>query len=98
MKERIYISGKITGTEDYLERFENAQKMLEEEGYSVLNPASVCSNMPEDTEYEEYMAICFTMLLMCRKVFMMKGWENSPGAIREREYAMVRDYEVIYEE
>lgn len=98
MKKRIYISGKISGTDDYLERFGNAQKKLEAEGYSVLTPAPLSSFMPEDTEYEEYMALCFTMLLMCRKLFMLKGWENSPGAVREREYAIARNYEIIYEE
>ena len=39
--EHIYISGPITGTSDYMERFEKAEKELIENGYSVINPAKV---------------------------------------------------------
>ena len=39
--EHIYISGPITGTSDYMERFEKAEKELIENGYSVINPAEV---------------------------------------------------------
>lgn len=38
---KLYISGPITGTDDYMERFAAAQKELEEEGWSVVNPALV---------------------------------------------------------
>lgn len=55
MKKRIYISGAITGTSDYIERFANAQSELREHGWSVINPAAVNSAMPNDTTYEEYM-------------------------------------------
>ena len=98
MKKRIYISGKITGTADYMERFANAQKELEAQGYSALNPAAVGSLMPSDTEYEEYMDMCFTMLFMCDTIFMLKGWEDSPGANRERDFAMRYGYTILYEE
>ena len=37
--EHIYISGPITGTSDYMKRFEKAEKELTENGYSVINPA-----------------------------------------------------------
>lgn len=65
MKQRIYISGAITGTDDFMERFAKAQKDLEEQGYSVVNPAAVNSMLPEDTRYEEYMSMSFLMLDMC---------------------------------
>ena len=39
--EHIYISGPITGTSDYMKRFEKAEKELTENGYSVINPAKV---------------------------------------------------------
>ena len=49
---KIYISGAITGTDDYMERFEKAEKELAEKGYSVVNPAKVNAQLPEDTSYE----------------------------------------------
>ena len=38
---KIYISGAITGTDDYMKRFAKAEKELTEKGYSVVNPAKV---------------------------------------------------------
>ena len=85
---KIYISGAITGTDDYMERFAKAEKELTEQGYSVVNPAKVNSQLPEDTTYEEYMKMCFCMLDICEAIFMLKGWSKSCGSNREYWYAM----------
>ena len=85
---KIYISGAITGTDDYMERFAKAEKKVTEQGYSVVNPAKVNAQLPEDTSYEEYMKMCFCMLDMCDEIFMLKGWSKSCGSNREYWYAM----------
>ena len=85
---KICISGAITGTDDYMERFAKAEKELTEQGYSVVNPAKVNAQLPEDTSYEEYMKMCFCMLDMCDEIFMLKGWSKSCGSNREYWYAM----------
>ena len=36
---KVYISGKITGNENYREEFAKAQAELEKDGHIVLNPA-----------------------------------------------------------
>lgn len=95
MKERIYISGAITGTDDFIERFAKAQKELEEQGYSVINPALANSNMPKDTTYGEYMKMAFTMLDMCRTIYLLNGWEKSTGANLERTYAIKAEKNII---
>lgn len=97
MKKRIYISGAITGTSDYIERFANAQKELREHGWTVINPAEVSSAMPNDTTYEEYMKMAFTMLDMCDSIYMLSGWEKSCGANREYGYALAKDMDIIKE-
>lgn len=86
-KIRVYISGPITGTTDYMERFEETEKRLNGE-YSVINPAKVNSNMPEDTTHEEYMKMSICMLSMCDAICMLKGWEYSLGASQEMIYAV----------
>lgn len=94
---KIYISGPITGTNDYMERFAGRQLALEEEGYTVVNPAAVNAQLPENTAYEEYMQMAFLMLGMCDAIYMMKGWEQSCGAKREYEYACAKRKTVMYE-
>ena len=94
---KIYISGPITGTTDYMERFAKAEKELTEQGYSVVNPAKVNAHLPEDTNYEEYMKMCFCMLDMCEAIYMLKTWNKSCGANRELGYAMANDMIIMYE-
>ena len=94
---KIYISGAITGTDDYIERFSKAEKELTAKGWSVVNPAKVNAQLPEDTTYEEYMKMSFCMLDMCEAIFMLKEWSKSCGANRELGYAMARDKIIMYE-
>lgn len=94
---KIYISGAITGTDDYTERFARAEKQLTEQGYSVVNPAKVNAQLPEDISYEEYMKMSFCMLTMCDSIYMLKGWGKSCGANREYGYAMAKDMIIMYE-
>lgn len=94
---KLYISGAITGTTDYMDRFYNAQRFLEQQGYTVINPADVNSRLPEDTTYEQYMNVCLVLLDMAEGIFMINGWEKSCGANRELGYALAKDKVVIYE-
>ena len=94
---KIYISGAISGTDDYMERFSKAEKELAEQGYSVISPAKVNAQLPKDTSYEEYMKMCFCMLDMCDSICMLKGFEKSCGANRELGYAMAKNMIIMYE-
>ena len=94
---KIYISGAISNTDDYMERFAKAEKELKEQGYSVVNPAKVNAQLPENTSYEEYMKMCFCMLDMCDSICMLKGFEKSCGANRELGYSMAKDMIIMYE-
>lgn len=97
MSRKIYISGAITGTHDYMQRFALAQKELEAQDYSVINPALVNSNMPADTTYEEYMQMAFTMLDMADSICMLQGWEQSKGAREEHRHALVTNKIILYQ-
>lgn len=89
MKRKIYISGPITGTDDYMERFAEAEEEMVAEGYAVINPAKVNAMLPPppDTNYEQYMKMSLLMLSDADEIYMMVGWEYSIGAKLELEYA-----------
>lgn len=87
--KKVYISGPITGTKDYLEKFEDIETalVLVHQGVEVINPAKVNANLPESTTWEEYMRMSLCMLSMCDGIYMMEGWQQSRGVNLEYAYA-----------
>lgn len=97
--KKVYISGPITGTEDYMQRFAEAEKELEEQGCTyIVNPAKVNGMLPPGTSYGQYMAMSFTMMEPCDTVYLLRGWEGSCGALREYARAMEKGMEAIQQE
>lgn len=94
---RVYISGPITGIDDYMERFKTVESQLIQEGCTVVNPATIMEHMPPDTVYEEYMRLSIELLQMCDCIYMMRGWNESRGANREYGYALAKDKIIIRE-
>lgn len=92
--QKIYIAGKITGLKNYQQKFEEAQERLEVGGYKVMNPAI----LPPGFDYEDYMRICFAMIDVCDAVYFLADWRDSPGAMREHEYASRAGKDIVYEE
>ena len=81
---RVYISGGITGVEDYKKKFADAEQALYLEGHQPFNPTKLDFH---NLDYEEYMKLDFCLLDMCDAIYMLKGWENSRRANREYGYA-----------
>lgn len=93
---KVYISGKITKTEDYQERFDVAARELLAQGYEVVNPAYEGTKL-ENASYEDYMRLSFQLLKDCDIIYMLKGWETSPGANQEFGYALAKAMEIRFE-
>ena len=94
---KVYISGPITGTKDYMERFAAAEQELTSNGHVVINPAKVNSNLPEGTTHAEYMKISLELLDMCDTMFMMEGWQHSQGCHTEMARAIVNKMTITFE-
>lgn len=94
---KIYISGPITGTTDYMERFARMQEALEGMGHTVINPAKVNAELPEGTTHEQYMTMCRPMIDMCEVVLMMEGWQQSKGCRMEFDYATKKRITITFE-
>jgi hypothetical protein len=92
--KKMYISGRITGQPDFIERFAKAEKHLKARGFEVMNPAT----LPHDhgRSWGEYMADCLKELLSCDGVYMLKGWKNSRGARIEKQLAQDLGFKLIY--
>lgn len=91
---KIYIAGKITGDSGYRSKFAEAQKILEERGYEVENPAT----LPErsDWGYEDYMKECYRMQKACGATYLLPDWVDSKGAKREEVQAQKLKHEIYY--
>ena len=94
---KVYISGAITGTDDYMARFAAAEKVITEAGDTAVNPAKINSNLPEGTTYDEYMKLSMCLLEMCNAIYMLDGWQESNWAKMELKYAITHKKTVYFE-
>lgn len=93
---KIYISGKITGTTDYMERFSKMEKKLTARGYEVINPAKI-DDKGKPREWSWYMRRCIKLLVGCDAIYMLEGWETSDGAALEHMIAQELGIKVFYQ-
>lgn len=81
--KKVFISGKITGEEEYKTKFKVAQLYLENKGHIVMNPAV----LPQGFEHQDYMEICYKMIDACDAVVFLNDWGKSQGAKLEQVYS-----------
>lgn len=74
---KLYISGPITGIENYEKNFLVAERALRLRGYIVVNP---CKIRHRGTTWEDYMKKDIAALLDCDGVAILPNWTNSRGA------------------
>ncbi len=93
---RIYISGKMTGLDkkEYMQKFNTAEKRLKSKGYEVINPVTVAAY---GLDYEKSMAVDLILLGSCDAIYMLDNWKESKGAKTERNHAMSKGIDIIYE-
>tara|TARA_R110000772_G_scaffold24212_2_gene64118 strand:+ start:1541 stop:2260 length:720 start_codon:yes stop_codon:yes gene_type:complete len=88
-----YIAGPMTGYVNFnRESFHSAGLKLSMKGH-ILNPAM----LPDGLTQQQYMSICLPMVQAATHIFMLKGWEKSPGALTEHGLAVKLKLVVEYE-
>lgn len=107
---KVYVSGPITlNPEGYKAAFYGAEAKLKAMGYEVVNPGSD----EEDAELEEksgmkdkwtldawkwFIKRDIDKVSGCDAIYLMKGWEVSPGCNIEYWTAKKFNLEIMYEE
>lgn len=97
-KELIYISGPISGR-DLTERrktFAETAAWLRAEEFEVVNPME--NGLPENATTYQHMHRDIEMLMVCDRIYMMKGWTHSKGCKVEFDVATAIGLPVMFQE
>lgn len=95
MKEKVYISGQMTGIEGYNAfEFNKATDLLRGQGINCVNPFEIGRTIEHkldsctiEEKYFMYMKADIAVLLDCTHIYLLKGWEKSKGAKMEKQIA-----------
>lgn len=93
--KKCYIAGKITGTNDFKERFAKAEQEVNRMGLLPINPVALPHN--HDKSWASYMKECIAELMGCDCIYLLKGWDKSPGAKLEHSIANFKGMEIFFE-
>ena len=94
---KIYISGKISGTTDYKERFEKARQQIIQKGHEAVNPCDLDAILnPLTTTWEQYVTADLGLLRACDGVLFLADWGNSNGARIEHREAVRIQKKIFY--
>lgn len=86
----VFIAGPMTGYPDWNRpAFQEAEEKLELLGFDVLNPARNGVGKEDEWPHREYMNASLMQLSQADAIYLLPGWENSPGAKLEAHYARV---------
>jgi len=94
---KVYISGQITGL-SYNEariRFEKGKYILEQLGYTVINPFN--NGLKYNDSWENHMKKDIEMLYGCDAIFMLDNWISSVGANIEYNISKEKGFKVFFE-
>ena len=94
MARKIYLSGKITGENDFASRFAQMADKLSANGDMVFNPAT----HPDMFTHGQFMQIDLLALSFCDTIYLMNNWRSSKGAKMEFDQARILGLNFEFEE
>ena len=89
---KIYLSGKITGTFDYEQKFRQYEKIVHSQypHAEIVNPVLIGKSVEakiNNPTWWDYMKPCIRVLNTCTHIFLLPDWQESRGAKYELETA-----------
>lgn len=99
--KKIYISGAISGTDDYIERFDKAETNLKRAfpNAEIFNPSrEILTSGTNLNDWNSCMVFCLAHEAFCDAIYFMDGWEKSKGCQIEYEFAKKHMLPIIGEE
>lgn len=98
-RTRIYISGPITGTTDYKERFAETAFIVEYMGYKPVNPTTMFGWLqPLFAIFPYRLQVfidCMVLAFFCKAIYLMENYELSRGAKLEKAVADFLDKKTV---
>lgn len=94
-KEKLYISGKMNGLDNYHELFNKAEDEYSKKGYKVINPARF---EHIEGKWSDFMLHDLHVLDKCDSILMLNNWKESNGAQVEYWFAQGKGLKIIYQE
>jgi hypothetical protein len=98
-KEKIYISGRISGIENEAEKLFNEAEIYLKKEYpkaEIFNPMKEFPFVKGKT-WEQYMIDDIKLLFNCTTIFMLTNWNYSRGARIEHNIAINTGKRIIFQ-
>ena len=112
MSKTIYVAGCMSSVGPptwNFDAFDRAEDLLHLQGFKVFNPAEMDrveegwgkyppeGFIPTKEDRIRFMKRDLAAIDQCTHIYMLKGWENSPGARTEKAYAEFLGLEILFE-
>lgn len=105
MKEKIFISGPISGIKDFnFPNFNFWNENLESIGYEVVSPAKMAVEFGVPEQIQSNADLLYKLenmeieeLCKCNSIFLLNGWTNSNGSKRELAKAIEKNLKILEE-
>ena len=104
--KKVYIAGPITGLPNYnFAEFDRAAAIIGARGLEAMNPAEIgrkwlidhAHKEPNASEYQDLLSAGREQLRQCGRIYLLRGWEKSKGALSELSYALIMGLQVELE-